>query len=124
MASDYRVAAGSNVALAGLTVLNPQPSSQGVQATRRVDVADGSLYLQGLFCEFVWNVLDDGTQVRDIFLRFGLLTVRSGPVTIYTRDDIYNKHRYNGLAVRPPINWQNYFPRDMTILVKNLVELP
>ena len=122
--SDYRVSAGSNVALASLTVLNPQPSSQGVQATRRVDVADGSLYLQGLYCEFVWNVLDDGTQVRDIFLRFGLLTVRSGPVTIYTRDDIYNKHRYNGLAVRPPISWGNYFPRDVTILVKNLVELP
>lgn len=116
----YRVAEGSNIALVSLTVLSPQPRSEGVRATRRDFIADGSIVEQGLYVELVYDVLNDVTEYQAVLAFFGLDTADSAAVTIYARNALFNFVRYNGRAVRPEPSWQQFFPRNVVILVKNL----
>ena len=124
MASDYRAKVGANVALASLTKMAPQPTSPGVMATRRVTFGDGSVLDQGLYVEWVYNVVEDAAQLLAILTPLGLHTAKSAAVTIYTRDDLYAYRRFNGVALRPPPSWENYYPRNVTILIRNLEVLP
>ena len=119
--SDYRGKTGINQTLVSLTKLAPQPTSIGVQATRRVSFGDGSVLDQGLYVEWVYNVVEDATQLLAILTPLGLHTAKSAAVTIYTRDDLYAYQRFNGIAVRPAASWQNYYPRNVVILIRNLV---
>lgn len=124
----YKIAVGNNITDTGgnFTLLNPQPKSIGVRATRRTVSADGTVYEEGLYIELMYNVLDDATLYRTIIGQFGLTNVLKCPVTIICRDHLYNTGRYNGNAIRPEVgkdnNW-SYFPKDITILVRDLVKL-
>jgi len=118
--SDYRAKTGINQTLVSLTRLPTQPTSMGVVATRRVAMGDGSVLDQGLYVEWVYNVIEDATQLLAILTPLGLHTAKSAAVTIYTRDDLYAYKRYNGVAVRPAPSWQNYFPRNVVIMIRNL----
>lgn len=120
MPSDYRVKTGINQTLVSLTKLSPQPASAGVKATRRVPLANGSVLDQGLFVEWDYSVVEDATQLLAILTPLGLHTAKFAPVTIYTRDDLYTYQRYNGVAVRPAASWENFYARNVTILIRNL----
>lgn len=118
--SDYRVKTNWGQSLVSLNVLNPQPRSEGVKATQRVVSLNGVVYDYGLYTELTWDFLEDPTEVLAIYTLFGIHSARSAPVTVYVPNDLYAYVRYNGRAVRPAPSWQNYFPRGVTILVKNL----
>jgi len=122
--SNYRVALGHNVALASLALMAPQPASPGVQFTRRVFFGDGSALDQGLYVEWIYNVVEDAAQLSSILTPLGLMTASSAAVTINTRNQLFVYKRYNGMAIRPEANWENYFDRNVTIIIRNLVVLP
>jgi hypothetical protein len=123
MSSDYRVGAGWGLALASLTRLATQPASSGVKATETVYFADGSVYVQGLYIELLYNTIFGTTRYQSVLSAFGLVAARSAQITIYCPDDLLNYTRYNGVAVRPEPNRNNYMIRDTTILVRNLKAL-
>lgn len=125
--SDYRVATGHDVALGSLTVLDPQPSSPGIQPTRRSYAASGQVKDEGPYVRLIWTAVADDAEYRTILNYFGMnglpLTYTNN-VTVYVRNELFNYARKNGLAVLPEmgrdVNWRDYFPRDVTIIVKNL----
>lgn len=123
--SDYRVADGFNVALGSLTVLSPQPSSAGIQYARQSFTADGTPIKEGAFVELVWNVLGTKTQYQSLLTAFGLLSADSNDVTVYVRNDRFDYVRMNGKAIAPlpqnGVSWEMPFPRNITILVRDLV---
>jgi hypothetical protein len=121
--SDYRVALGHDVALASLTVMDPQPMSPGVQFTRRLYFGDGSVLDQGFYAEWIYNVVDSAAQLSSILTPMGLMAAQSALVTIHTRNQLFQYKRYNGTAIRPEANWENYFDRNVTIIIRNLVGL-
>jgi len=122
--SNYRVALGHDVALASLAKMDPQPSSPGVQATRRLYMGDGSVLEQGLYVEWIYNVIEDAAQHSAILTPLGLIAAPSALVTINTRNQHYVYKRYNGRAIRPEAGWENYFARNITIIIRDLVVLP
>lgn len=119
--SDYRVAAGSNLSLALLTKLNPQPRSMGLQITRRNYLLAGGVVDEGPYIELLFSLLPNTSVYSSILGAFGLVSAPSAAVTLYARDDLYTYHRYNGVAIRPEVGWENYFPRNIVVLVRDLV---
>lgn len=121
--SDYRVATGWNVALGSLARVVPQGRSPGIQVTRRNHLAYPAIIDEGPYIELAWNILrnDNGVMYRALLDQFGLKTAKAAQVTIYCRDDLFQYTRYNGVAIRPQQTWDNYFPRDILILVRDLV---
>lgn len=119
----YRAKIAHGVALVSLTTLDPQPRSEGVKPTRRDFVGDGTLVEQGLYVELVYDVLEDVTQYQAVLTVFGLVAAKSALVTVYCRNDLFNWVRYNGTAIRPEPSWQQFFPRGVVILVRDLVAL-
>lgn len=122
----YRVAEGHDIALVSLTVLAPQPRSEGVRATRVDHMADGTIVKQGLYLEFTWSSHRNTTAYQTLLALIGLDSATSAAVTIYARNDMYQWIRYNGVAVRPePGQGVSYrsFPRNITILIRELEAL-
>jgi hypothetical protein len=122
--SDYRVADGFNVALVSLTVLSPQPASAGIQYARQSFAIDGTPINEGPFVELVWSVLGTKAQYQSIINSFGLFNADSNDVTVYIRDTRFDYVRMNGKAIKPVpgngVNWLRPFPRNITILVRDL----
>lgn len=121
----YQVATGFNVALVDLNTLSPQPSSIGIQVTRRTFGSDGTPFEEGKYVELLWNVLNSPTEYQAILTAFGLSdTTLVSAVTVYVRNSIFDWVRLNGYAIRPDpgkeVRWANFFPRDVTILVREL----
>lgn len=127
MASDYRVAVGSGVALGSLSVVNPQPTSGGIRATLRTHATSGAVYEEGLFAELVWSVVETPAEYASILSQFGLTNFLTAAVTVYIRNSAFVYARYNATAVRPEIGqdgaWENYFLRGVRIILKQLVAL-
>jgi len=119
----YRAKVNHDIALGSLTVLSPQPRSEGVKPTRRTPLADGMVVEEGLYVELVWDVFETASEYQTVLTVFGLGSATSADVTIYARNAVYDWKRYNGKAVRPDPSWQQYFPRGVVILVRNLEEL-
>lgn len=118
--STYRAKVNTDVAFVSLTTLSPQPRSEGVKVTRRIPMADGSVLFEGLYVELVWDVLESAADYLTVMTVFGLHSNWSSPVTVYVRDDLFAWKRYNGVAVRPQASWNMYFPRNVSVLVRNL----
>lgn len=116
----YRAKVDHDVALVSLTTLDPQPRSSGVMSSRDDFVGDGSVVEHGLYVELEWDVLESSTEYQTILTVFGLLSARSADVTIYARDAVYNWKRFNGKAIRPQPSWNQYFARNVVILVRDL----
>ena len=80
--SDYRAKTGINQTLVALTVMAPQPTSEGIKAARRVYLGDGSVLDQGLYVEWVYNIVKDAAQLLAILTPLGLNAARSSVVTV------------------------------------------
>lgn len=120
----YMVADGHDIAEESLEVITPQPRSEGIKATRRVFLPDGTVRDDGLYVELLWSVMDDATDYQALLDQFGVNTARSNEVTVMVRDDTFAWVRMNGTAVRPQpggeVRWSDFFPRSITILIKDL----
>ena len=127
--STYRVADGHDVILGSLAVLVPQPRSKGIETTRRTFAPDGSVYDEGRFVQLEWTMLPDQATLATIWTAFGVyqspININSNLVTVYVRDEMFLWVRMNGTAIRPnpgkDMAWKDYFPRQITIMVKDLV---
>lgn len=121
--SDYRVADGHDMALGSLTVIAPQPTSIGIQATRRVQSANGGVLDQGKYIDLVWDVLPLSVY-QALLTTFGVRDALTNEVTVYVPDETGTYVRMNGLAVRPEagrdVRRRDYFIRDLVILVRDL----
>ena len=115
---------GHNVALVNLVNVAPQPHSDGIQATRRTVGADGSVYDEGRFIELEFSLVQGPTMYVALLTQFGVQNLLFAPVTVYIPDERLTFIRYNGTAVRPQpgrdMRRARFFPRNITILVKDL----
>lgn len=122
--STYRVKDGWNEALEDLVVISPQPTSEGIKPTRRTYAANGAVYDEGLYVELQFNVLNNASAYQSLLNQFGIQSSTTNEVTVYVRDATFAWVRMNGLAVRPEmgrdVRWNRFFPRDITILVRDL----
>lgn len=122
--STYRVADNWDVALESLNDISPQPQSDGIKPTRRTYAANGAVYDEGLYVELQFNVLNNASAYQSLLNQFGIQSATTNEVTVYVRDATFAWVRMNGLAVRPEmgrdVRWNRFFPRDITILVRDL----
>lgn len=123
--STYKVKTGSDQALIDLVDVSPQPTSPGIKPTRRTYAADSSVYDEARYVELEFSNVGNVTNYQALLTQFGLsASVLDAAVTVYVRDETFAWVRMNGRAVRPEIGrevqWRRYFPRNVTILVKDL----
>lgn len=123
MASSYKVATGSGVALVSLNTVAPQPRSEGVKASRRTYSADGAIHDEGLFVNLIFDVVEDSTDLGTLLTQFGLNAATSAAVTVYVPNQIHTYARYNGTAMRPEISRESYFLRGIQIVIRDLTAL-
>jgi len=120
----YRVADGHDIALDSLNVLDPQPRSEGIKPTRRTFGGDGTPYDEGTYVELLYSMVSTATEYQSILSDFGVQSALSNEVTVYVRDETFAWVRKNGLAIRPEpgadVRWNNFFPRNVVILVRDL----
>ena len=123
--STYKVGDGHDIALESLTDVSPQPSSLGIQSTRRTYAASGAVYDEGSFVELNFGVIDTAVNYQLLLDQFGIEGELTNEVTVYVRSKIFTWVRMNGTAVQPEIGrdvrWDRFFPRNVTILIKDLV---
>lgn len=122
----YRIGDGPDVPLLSLTVLSPQPRSEGVKPVRRTFGGDGSVYDDGLYLELEWDVIGSASDYQALIdTIFGVTRPLTNEVTVYARNQYDQFVRYNGIAVSPEngrdVRRRNSFRRDLTILIKSLV---
>lgn len=124
----YQVGLGWDIPLDDLVVLNPQPRSPNMGVVRRAYVVSTvpGVIDQKTFVPLLYSGLGSAVQWRAVATQFGLevWNVKTAKVTVYVRDFEYSWVRKNGIAVRPlirgGIEWRDFFPRDITIIVKEL----
>jgi|GEM_PF-6740801 len=119
----YKIATGHGVALVSLAAIAPQPASPGVKATRRTHSADGAVHDEALYIQLAWSIVEDATALAALLTQFGLASATTANVTVYIPSQLHAYTRYNGVAVRPEIARDNYFLRNVQIIVKDLVAL-
>lgn len=126
MAIIYAVSLGHDQPDAGLTPLNPQPTSVGVVPGRRIYAASGALYEDTHHVELVWRVLEDGADYQALLVQLGLNAADTNNVTLRIRDDNFLAWRVNATVYRPEhgreLSW-NIFARNLTILARNISEV-
>lgn len=125
----YKVATGHNVAAPSLNLFAPQPRCPGgIQSTQRTYGTSGKVHQAGLFAELLWNTLPNATVYQAILTQCGLsATVLESSVTVNLRNGVYTYARYNALAILPEpgkdVTQDDYFFRNLTLLLRNLVPL-
>lgn len=128
MATDYKVGLGHDLGSASLTLIVPQPRSEGLQFLRRSYALSGQVYDEGCYIELLWDVLYDMPLFGYLMSLFGVNyndpahTIRDVTVNV---PNLYGSYTlFNGIAVRPL--WtadalrRNIFVRNVRVLVKDL----
>lgn len=123
--SVYRVAVGTDVALGSLAALEPQPRSTGIQTVERSHAISGQVYEHAKYIRLIFDFLESDLAYQNLIQQFGVDTDLTAAVTVYLRNYDFTWVRMNGLAVRPEVGrgveWQAFFPRNIEVLIKNLV---
>jgi hypothetical protein len=127
-AMTYKIATGHDVALLSLVALIPQPRCAGLMFARRTYAADGSIFQEKAYQEWVFDVLNvTDYQALCIACGIGTSGVLSAQVTIQGLDAFYNFTRFNAIVVRPNIGSDgqrsNFYLRNFTLLFRDLVEI-
>ncbi|MCC6454210.1 MAG: hypothetical protein IT328_04655 [Caldilineaceae bacterium] len=123
----YKIATGWNVALEDLDDIVPQPSTPGLQYTRRTFGADDTVYDEGPFIPLNFAALESAEEYQSLLAQFGLTSARIALVTLYAQNENYVWKRFNGKIVKPSIpgdgSRSNFFLRGFVFLVKSLEAL-
>lgn len=124
MTSAYKVKTGFDQAAIDLVLMTPQPRSEGVLKVRRTYAASGAVIEEGSYIELVWDLVGGIAAFQTLLGQFGLGVALTSEVTIYVPEVYYAYNRFNGIAVRPElgrdVSRNNYFIRNITILVRDL----
>lgn len=122
--TQYLVGVGTDLVTGSLNIIAPQPRTRGLQYKRWVEAVDGTRYATGPFINFMWDLTQGATDYLALLTSFGINASNQASVSIFARDDVYVWRYYNGVAMRPrvghEVSWDRYFPRRITILVKEL----
>lgn len=123
--STYMVKVGHGWTVPDLVTITPQPGSTGVQTTRRSIAADSSIYEESPYILLQWTILASSNAYGTLLNQFGIVGGLTSLVTVLVPDNFFAYTIYNGTAVQPEMGkdakWGNYFLRDITILVRDLV---
>lgn len=117
-----------NVAFASLLPLVPQPRTDAtVQPVLHSHAVSGTVHEQGAFIVLLYSMFEDAAQLQALYAQLTLTSALQAPGTWWLPDHAFTWRRYNGLVVRPEmgqdIKRDNYFIRDGSFLIKNLVAL-
>lgn len=120
----YKVKTGYGQALVDLVAMNPQPHSRGIQFTRTTFSADGSAHNEAPYIILEWDVIESPTAYTTLLTQFGLSAgTYSANVTVYIPNNVYTATRYNGIAILPPASHDNFFIRNVQMVIKDLSAL-
>lgn len=120
----YKVKTGHNQALLDLVAMNPQPHSRGVQFARTTYAVSGQAFNEAAYVILEWDMIESPTAYTTLLTQFGLSAgVYSANVTVYVPNNVYTATRYNGVAVLPAAGHDNFFIRNVQIVVKDLAAL-
>jgi len=119
--SSYQIAAAFDNA-AGLTALDPQPSSDGVLDASRVTAVSGKVYADGTPYT-IWRYAKEitETQYASLLTQMGLTSVVSLKVTVKTNagGNRATWSNYNAIIVKPEApKYRKGFYRDIEFVVK------
>ena len=121
----YKIAEGHDVALVSMTDIAPQPQSNGVEYARSSFAASGAVVREAPFVRLVWSALGSDTEYNTLLALFGLDSATSAAVTVYVPGVRRSATRFNGTAILPVagdgMEHSQYFLRDVTILIRDLV---
>lgn len=122
--TQYMWAEGHDVALESLIPFDPQPRTQGIQATRRTYLPDGTVQDDGEYVEFEFDYFETEAKYRAQLANGGLDDATAAAVTVYVKNTLYNWVRMNGTAVRPlpgeSVQRRQYMLHNIKILVRDL----
>lgn len=122
--SVYLVKNAPNTALVSLDAMTPQPRSRGVQFARTTYAGNGKAYKESPYIVLEWSVIENATDYATLLTQFGLgASTYSNSVTVYVPNNLRVFARYNGTAILPEVNHDNYFLRDVQIVINRLVAL-
>lgn len=121
----YMVADGHDIAEESLTTIAPQPRSEGIKATRRVFLPDGTVQDDGRHIELEFSTIGDVATYQSLLSQFGVQSATTNEVTVMVPDETFAWVRMNGTAVRPQpgqdVSRRDFFLRNVVILVRDLV---
>lgn len=126
--TDFRWAPGHDVAYDDLIELDPQPHCAGMKTTERTNGLSGSVFEQGAYTEWIFDVLEgDEEEYQDMLEEIELDASLSGPITIWTLDEKFAYARFNAIVARPQIGtdgqWDQMFIRGFVFLFTHLERL-
>lgn len=125
MSDIYQVAVGFYIAPEDMVTILQQPQVDPVQPVERHYGVDGTLYDEGLYAVFHFDVIEDATLYQNILDQFGLLDNTTAEVTIYARSALLVWTQYFGIAHRPEpgvdAKWNRFFWTDINIYVTDLI---
>lgn len=120
----YLLGQGHDIAYDDLVVIDPQPRSKGLQYARTTFAASGAVVREGRWLELEWSVIESDAAYDDLLEQFGLDLETSAPVTVWVPGPRRIWQRFNGTAIRPAtsesMTHENYFIRDVTILIRDM----
>jgi hypothetical protein len=118
------VAPGHDVPLEDLVAVDCR-NGEVHASERRYSI--GGVQEFGLYSAPVFDVIEWFDEYEVELTKWGLWTVKRGPVTWYTQDANFEWRRYNGTAIRPqPVEQgrlEDFFLQEVVIMVRNLVEI-
>lgn len=101
MTTIFKIAIGHDVAAEDMTAFDPQPSTRGMQYTRRQFAASGGVTDELPFIDLVFELLEDPADYQAILTLSGLLVATTALVSVQIEDENYDPVLRNGRAAKP-----------------------
>lgn len=125
MTTIFLIAVGHDVAPEDMTPFDPQPSTIGLQYTRRQYAASGGVTDELPFIDLVFELFDDDpADYQAVLTLSGLLVARTALVSVQIEDENYDPVVRNGRAVKPFIGSDGQrsemFLKGFVLLIKSL----
>lgn len=125
MTTIYKIAIGHDIPPEDHTPFDPQPSSIGMQHTRRQFAASGGVTDELPFIDFLFELLEDEpADYQAVLTLSGLLVAKTALVSVSIEDENYDPVVRNGRAVKPLIGSDgqrsDMFLKNFVLLIKQL----
>lgn len=101
MTTIFKIAVGHDVAPEDMTPFDPQPSTIGMQYTRRQFAASGGVTDELPFIDLNFGLLEEPADYQAVLTLSGLLVARTALVSVSIEDENYDPVVRNGKAVKP-----------------------
>lgn len=124
MTTIFKIAVGHDVAPEDMTAFDPQPSTIGLQYTRRQYAASDRVLDELPFIELNFGVFEEIEDYQGVLTLSGLLVARTALVSVQIEDENYDPIVRNGTAQKPFIGSEGQrsetFLSNFVLLIKSL----